>query len=82
MELMDRVNKVRPRLRAGRGRDLLGPVAHIDVDGTIAPTTGQRRAGMDMPAGRWLQGVAGWDEGLIASDGPWLASRRRRRGSG
>src|SRR5205823_7351605 len=30
------------------GRDLLGPVAYVDVDGTIAPTTGQRKQGMDM----------------------------------
>lgn len=47
-ELMERVNAVRPRLWAGRGRDLLAPVAYIDVDGTIAPTYGERKEGMDM----------------------------------
>jgi hypothetical protein len=46
--LMEAVNAVRPKLWAGRGRDLMGPVAYIDVDGTIAPTTGRRKQGMDM----------------------------------
>jgi hypothetical protein len=31
-----------------RGRDLLGPVAYIDIDGTIAPTNGRRKHGMDI----------------------------------
>ena len=47
-ELMERINAVRPRLWAGRGRDLLGPIAYIDVDGTDAPTCGQRKQGMDI----------------------------------
>ena len=46
--LLEAINAVRPRLWAGRGRDLLGPIAYIDADGTIAPTGGQRKAGMDM----------------------------------
>src|SRR5205814_10477699 len=46
--LLEAVNTVRPQLWTGRGKDLLGPVAYLDVDGTIAPTTGQRKAGMDM----------------------------------
>jgi len=46
--LMEAINAVRPQLWAGRGRDLLGPVAYLDVDGTIAPTYGQHKAGMDM----------------------------------
>jgi len=46
--LMEAINAVRPRLWTGRGRDLLAPVAYIDADGTIAPTCGQRKAGMDM----------------------------------
>ena len=46
--LMEAVNAVRPRLWAGRGADLLGPVAYIDADGTIAGTTGGHKAGMDM----------------------------------
>jgi hypothetical protein len=39
---------VRPTLWAGRGRDLLGPVAYIDVDGTMVPTTGSHKQGMDI----------------------------------
>jgi hypothetical protein len=46
--LLEAVNAVRPKLWAGRGKDLLGPIAYVDVDGTIAPTTGQRKQGMDM----------------------------------
>ena len=46
--LMEAINAVRPQLWTGRGRDLLGPIAYIDADGTIAPTTGQHKAGMDM----------------------------------
>jgi hypothetical protein len=48
VELMERINAVRPQLWTGRGRDLLGPIAYIDADGTIAPTSGQRKAGMDL----------------------------------
>lgn len=46
--LMEAINAVRPALWAGRGKDLMGPIAYIDVDGTIAPTSGQHKAGMDM----------------------------------
>jgi len=46
--LMEAINAVRPQLWAGRGADLLGPVAYIDADGTIAGTTGGHKAGMDM----------------------------------
>ena len=46
--LMECVNAVRPQLWQGRGRDLLGPVAYLDVDGTMAPTTGEKKAGMDI----------------------------------
>jgi hypothetical protein len=45
---MEAINAVRPQLWAGRGGDLLGPVAYLDVDGTIAPTYGEHKAGMDM----------------------------------
>jgi Transposase DDE domain group 1 len=48
VDLMERINAVRPQLWAGRGRDLLGPVTYIDADGTVVPTGGQRKAGMDM----------------------------------
>ena len=46
--LMEAINAVRPKLWAGRARELLAPVAYIDADGTIAPTSGQHKAGMDM----------------------------------
>ena len=46
--LTEAINAVRPKLWRGRGRDLLGPVAYIDVDGTQAPTYGKRKAGMDI----------------------------------
>ncbi len=46
--LMKAVNTIRAKLWAGRGRDLLGPVAYLDVDGTITPTGGKRKQGMDM----------------------------------
>jgi hypothetical protein len=48
VELMDRINAVRPQRWTGRGRDLLGPITYIDADGTIAATSGRRKAGMDM----------------------------------
>src|SRR5205809_563526 len=35
--LLEAINAVRPKLWNGRGKDLLGPVAYLDVDGTIAP---------------------------------------------
>ena len=47
-ELMEAINQVRPRLWAGRGRDLFGPITYLDVDGTIVPTSGSRKQGMDM----------------------------------
>jgi hypothetical protein len=46
--LMEGINAVRPQLWAGRARELLGPVADIDVDGTVVGTDGERKAGMDM----------------------------------
>lgn len=33
---------------AGRGRDLLGEVAYVDVHGTIVPATGELKQGMDI----------------------------------
>jgi hypothetical protein len=46
--LMEAINAVRPRLWASRGRELLGPIAYVDIDGTIAPTYGEHKAGMDV----------------------------------
>ena len=56
IELMECVNAVRPRLWRGRGRDLLAPVAYVDVDGTLAPTLGDKKEGMD----RSYKGVWGY----------------------
>jgi hypothetical protein len=46
--LMDAINSVRPALWRGRGADLLGEVVYLDVDGTIVPTTGELKQGMDI----------------------------------
>jgi len=44
--LMEAINHVRPKLWASRGKDLLGEIAYIDVDGTMAPTTGSHKQGI------------------------------------
>ncbi|MDD3908207.1 MAG: IS1380 family transposase [Bacteroidales bacterium] len=46
--LMETINSARTKLWSGRGAELLGPVTYVDVDGTIAPTYGERKAGMDI----------------------------------
>jgi hypothetical protein len=46
--LMEAINAVRPKLWRGRGRELLGPITYIDIDGTQAPTYGEQKAGMDI----------------------------------
>ncbi|MBU0639526.1 MAG: IS1380 family transposase [Planctomycetes bacterium] len=46
--LMEGINAVRPQLWQGRGRELLGPITYLDADGLIAPTYGERKAGMDI----------------------------------
>ena len=52
--LMECINAVRPRLWRGRGRDLLGPITYIDADGTISPTYGEQKEGMDISyKGTW-----------------------------
>jgi DDE family transposase len=48
VELMEAINAVRTKLWRGRGRDLLGPVAYIDIDGTIMPTDGKCKAGIGL----------------------------------
>jgi hypothetical protein len=47
-ELMEAINAVRPQLWDTRAKDLLGPVAFIDVDGTDAPTDGCHKQGVDI----------------------------------
>ncbi len=48
IELMECINAVRPQLWRGRGRDLMGETTYIDVDGTLAPTLGEKKIGMDI----------------------------------
>lgn len=46
--LMESINAVRPRLWQGRAAELLGPITYMDIDGTIAPTGGKFKEGMDI----------------------------------
>ena len=46
--LMDAINSVRPALWTGRGADLLGETAYLDADGSVVPTTGALKQGMDI----------------------------------
>jgi len=48
LALMESINEVRPKLWRGRAREMLGPVAYIDVDGTITPTHGEQKSGMGL----------------------------------
>jgi hypothetical protein len=48
IRLMESINAVRPKLWRGRGKEMLGPIAYLDVDGTIAPTSGKQKAGMSL----------------------------------
>jgi hypothetical protein len=48
IRLMESINAVRPQLWRGRGKELLGPIAYLDVDGTLAPTTGKQKQGMSL----------------------------------
>ena len=62
VELMEALGAVRPQLWKGRSRELLGPVAYVDVDGTVAPTQGEKKAGMDMS----YKGVWGYHPLIIS----------------
>ena len=46
--LMESINAVRPKLWQGRAAELLGPITYMDIDGTIAPTGGKFKEGMDI----------------------------------
>jgi len=46
--LMESINTIRPKLWTGRGAERLWPIAYMDIDGTIAMTYGECKAGMDM----------------------------------
>jgi hypothetical protein len=48
LTLMDAINSVRPQLWRSRGADLLGETTYLDADGTIVPTTGELKQGMDI----------------------------------
>jgi hypothetical protein len=60
--LMEAINSVRPALWRGRGGDLLDEVAYLDVDGTLVPTTGQLKQGMDIS----YQGIWGYAPLLVS----------------
>ena len=79
VELQEAFNAVRPRLWLGRGRDLLAPVAYVDVDGTLAPTLGDKKDGMDMS----YKGVWGYHPLVIslANTGEVLYLVNRPRGA-
>jgi len=54
LKLMEAINAVRPKLWRGRGKALLGSMTYIDADGTLAPTCGEKKAGMDISyKGTW-----------------------------
>jgi hypothetical protein len=46
--LMECINAVRPALWHKRGRALLGSMTYLDVDGTMVPTSGERKASMGL----------------------------------
>ena len=75
IELMECINAVRLRLWRGRGRELLGPVAYIDVDGTPATTLGKKKGGMDMA----YKGVWGYHPLVVSlantGEVPYLVNR-------
>ncbi len=48
LTLMECINAARAKLWRGRAREMLGPVAYLDVDGTISPTDGEQKAGMGL----------------------------------
>jgi len=48
LTLMESINAVRPKLWRGRGAELFGPITYMDIDGTIAPTGGKFKEGMDI----------------------------------
>lgn len=48
LTLMEASNAIRPKLWTGRGAERLRPIAYRDIDGTIAPTDGECKAGMDI----------------------------------
>jgi len=54
--LQEAINAVRPQLWRGRAQALLSPIAYLDIDGTIVPTEGERKLGMEMS----YQGIWGY----------------------
>ena len=66
LALMEAFNAVRPRLWRGRGRVLPGPVAYVDVDGTVAPTQGRKKAGSEMS----YKGIWGYHPLIISLANP------------
>jgi hypothetical protein len=77
--LMDAINSVRPVWWRGRGADLVGEVVYLDADGTIVPTTGELKQGMDI----FYKGIWGYAPLLITLATPgkcstWSTGRATR----
>jgi hypothetical protein len=54
LAMLEAINRVRLRVWKSQGPGFVKQVAILDADGTIAPTTGQCKAGMDMSYnGQW-----------------------------
>jgi DDE family transposase len=51
--LMDAINSVRAQLWRSRGAALLGQVTYLDVDGTVVPTGGELKQGIDISYKGW-----------------------------
>jgi hypothetical protein len=85
--LMESINAVRAQLWRGRGRDLLGSVSYIDVDGTLVPTCGKKKAGMDISyKGIWgyaplIVSLANTKEALYVVNRPGNMPSQHRGGS-
>ena len=60
--LMECINAVRPALWHKRGRALLGSMTYLDVDGTMVPTSGERKASMGLSH----EGIWGYQTLLIS----------------
>ena len=72
MALMEAINSVRAQLWRSRCRDLFGEVVYLDVDGTMVPTTGERKDGMGIS----YKGI--WGQPAPLGDAAWAKQRLGR----
>jgi hypothetical protein len=52
--LMESINAVRPKLWRGQGKEMLGPIAYLDIDGTIRGNVGEAQGRHEPVAQRGL----------------------------